>query len=309
MSTILITGGTGLIGKPLSKELVAQGHEVIILTREKKTSTDSRTRFAEWDPMTGKIDLEAILAADYIIHLAGAGVAEKRWSKKRKQEIVDSRVKSGELLVKTLKAHPNKVKALISASAIGWYGLDPRVPNPRPFTEDDPAADDFLGQACVAWEHSLDGLDNTATRLVIYRTGIVLSTEGGALKEFMKPLRFGLATILGSGRQVISWIHIDDMVRLYTTAITDASIHGVFNAVAPAPISNKDLLLKLAKLERKNSFIPIHVPAFALKIAMGEMSTEVLKSTTVSCDKLHISGYTFLYPTIDATLKNLLEKP
>lgn len=308
MSTILITGGTGLIGKALSRELAGQGHDLIILTREQKPSTDRKIRYAVWDPIKGTIDLEAVLASDYIIHLAGAGVADKRWSKKRKQEIVDSRVKSGELLVKTLTGNPNKVKALLSASAIGFYGEDPVIPNPRPFTEDDAAAQDFLGQACVAWEKSLDGLAGTAIRIVKYRTGIVLSPDGGALKEFIKPLRFGLATILGSGRQMISWIHIADMVRLYTTALNDPSMNGVFNAVAPAPVNNKDLVLKLAKTERKNSFIPIHVPAFALKIAMGEMSTEVLKSSTVACDKLHIAGYTFLYPSIDAALQQLLEK-
>ncbi|RYY57085.1 MAG: TIGR01777 family protein [Chitinophagaceae bacterium] len=311
MSTILITGGTGLIGAALSKELLASGHQLIILTRGTKTSLQAGLRYAAWDPAKGEIDLEAVLEADYIIHLAGAGVAEKRWSKKRKQEILDSRVESGKLLVKTLTTHPNKVKALVSSSAIGYYGADPVIPNPRPFTEDDPASDDFLGKTCVAWEKSLDGLDGlhgTAIRVVKFRTGIVLANEGGALREFAKPLRFGLATILGSGRQVISWIHIGDMVRLYINAVSDPSVTGVFNAVAPKPVSNKELVLKLAKLERKNSFIPIHVPSFALRLAMGEMSTEVLKSSTVSCDKLHIAGFNFLYPSIDAALENLVSQ-
>ena len=309
MSTILITGGTGLIGKPLAKSLVALGHEVFILSRTKPaTSPDPKISFSIWDPEKGVIDRELVGRADYIVHLAGAGVADKRWTKKRKEEIVQSRVKSGELLVKTLKETDHHVKALISASAIGWYGEDPSIPNPRPFTETDKASPDFLGKACLLWEKSLDGLNDTPVRVVKFRTGIVLSMEGGALKEFAKPLKAGLATILGSGKQVISWIHIDDMVRLYLDAIKDESIKGVFNAVAPVPVSNKELVLKLAELERKNFFIPVHVPGFALKIAMGEMSTEVLKSTTVNCDKLHVAGYTFLFPTIDAALGALVKR-
>ncbi|MET0636370.1 MAG: TIGR01777 family oxidoreductase, partial [Chitinophagaceae bacterium] len=238
--------------------------------------------------------------------LAGAGVADKRWNDKRKKEIVSSRVDSGKLLVRTLLENKNKLKAFISASAIGWYGKDPSVPNPRPFEETDPASEDFLGQACVAWEMSLKGLEKTAIRLVIFRTGIVLSDEGGALKEFVKPLKMGLATILGSGNQMISWIHIDDMVRLYLAAIEQENFHGIYNAVAPVPVSNKELVIKLAKASRKTFFIPVYVPGFVLRIAMGEMSSEVLKSATVSCDKLHIERFTFLYPGIDAALKSMI---
>jgi hypothetical protein len=137
------------------------------------------------------------------------------------------------------------------------------------------------------------------------RTGIVLSNEGGALKEFKKPLRWGVAAILGDGKQMISWIHIDDLVRLYIAAIEDEALNGVYNAVAPKPVSNKELTMQLARVQKGNFFIPGYVPSFVLKLVVGEMSIEVLKSATVSCDKIHYTGFTFLHPTIEAALKNL----
>ena len=307
MTTILITGGTGMIGKSLTEALLEKNYKVIILSRKisKQQPVTGNLSYAEWNIAGQTIDKEAIARADYIIHLAGEGIADKRWTKKRKQEIVDSRVKSGELLVKVLQEIPNKVKAVISASAIGWYGADTVIPNPKPFTEDDPADSSFLGATCQQWENSTEPVTQMGKRLVKLRTGIVLSKEGGALKEFERPIRFGIATILGNGRQVISWIHIDDLIRLYIAAIEDDHMRGAYNAVAPKPVSNKELMLQLAHTKKGKFFIPVHVPSFALKIALGEMSIEVLKSATISCDKIHYSGFTFLYPTIEAAIKNL----
>lgn len=305
MPTILITGGTGLIGKQLTAMLVSKDYEVIILTRSAKASGDASVSYAQWDAIKGTIDIAAIKKADYIIHLAGAGVADKRWTKKRKQEIAESRIKSGELLVKTLKENENKVKAFISSSAIGWYGPDNETSIKNGFREDAPAHDDFLGRTCLLWEESTRPLEKLNKRLVYIRTGIVLSNEGGALKEFKNPMKFGIAAILGSGRQLISWIHIEDICRMYIHAIEN-EISGVFNAVAPKPVSNKTLTLELAKRIRGRFFIPIHVPSFVLKIVLGEMSIEVLKSATVNDDKIRNTGFKFLYPSLDAALNELI---
>jgi uncharacterized protein (TIGR01777 family) len=307
MATILITGGTGLIGKALTNALLEKNYKVIVLSRQ-TSDQQARTNnlsFASWDINRQQIDKAAVENADYIIHLAGAGVADKRWTKKRKKEIVDSRVKGSELIVKALKEVPNNVKAVISASAIGWYGADPVIPNPTPFREDDPNDNAFLGETCKLWEESLKPITKMGKRLVKLRTGIVLSKDGGALKEFKNPLRFGVATILGNGKQMISWIHIDDLVRLYMAAIGDQNMNGVYNAVAPVPVSNKKLTLQLAWVQKGNFFIPVHVPSFILKMVLGEMSVEVLKSATVSCDKIHYGGFVFLYPSIEAALANL----
>jgi len=306
MATILITGGTGLVGKALGQALLEKGYRVIILSRQvdKKSETPGLS-YATWNVAAQTIDKEAIAKADYIIHLAGAGVADKRWTKKRKQEIVDSRVNSSKLIVDSFKTIPNKVKAVVSASAIGWYGPDPAIPNPKPFTEEAAANDDFLGTTCKLWEESIEPVTQLGIRLVKLRTGIVLSNEGGALKEFLKPLKFGVAAILASGKQIISWIHIDDLVNMYVAAIENENINGVYNAVAPKPVSNKELTLELAK-SRKKFFIPIHVPSFILKIMLGEMSTEVLKSATVSSNKIQRSGIDFTYPAIKEALANKL---
>ena len=307
MTTILITGGTGMIGKALTHALLEKNYKVIVLSRQtnQRQTETTNLSYAAWNVDGQTIDKEAISKADYIIHLAGAGVADKRWTKKRKQEIINSRVRSGELLVKALQDIPNKIKAVICASAIGWYGADPVIPNPKPFREDDQHDISFLGETCKLWEESVEPLRKSGKRLVKLRTGIVLSNEGGALKEFKRPLLFGVAAILGDGKQMISWIHIDDLVRLYITAIEDETLNGVYNAVAPKPVSNKELTLQLARIQKGNFFIPVHAPSFVLKLVIGEMSIEVLKSATVSCDKIHYTGFTFLYPSLDAALKNL----
>ena len=197
---------------------------------------------------------------------------------------------------------PNNVKAVISASAIGWYGPDRVVPNPHPFTEESSAANDFLGETCKQWEESLAPLNEMGIRLVTMRTGIVLSKKGGALKEFVRPLKFGVAAILGNGKQMISWIHMDDMVNLYIIAIENEKLEGAYNAVAPYPVSNKELTIALAKA-RKKFYIPVHVPSFLLKIILGEMSVEVLKSATVSAAKIRSEGFVFQFPTINAAVE------
>ena len=305
MATVLITGGTGLIGSALTKELLNKGYDVIILTRSpEKYSNTSGLSYARWDIKEQMIDGRAVTKADCIIHLAGAGVADKRWSPKRKKEIVESRTKSSALLVKGLNENVNNVKVIVSASAIGWYGAE--MDQSKSFVETDPAAEDFLGTTCRAWEASIDPVSSFGKRLVKLRTGIVLSNEGGALKEFKKPLRFGVAAILGNGKQVISWIYIEDLVRLYIYAIENSKLNGVYNAVAPFPVTNRNLVLQLAKCVRGKFFVPVYIPSFILKIVLGEMSIEVLKSASVSCEKIKKEGYTFIYPSFQAVCKTII---
>jgi uncharacterized protein len=305
MATMLITGGTGLVGKALSKALLECGHHVIILSRTPKKSSHSYLSYASWDVEKMEIDKSAIAQADHIIHLAGASVAEKRWSDRRKKEIRDSRVESGNLLVKSLKEINNKVKTVISASAIGYYGPDPAIPNPHPFTEDDPPADNFLGEICREWEEAIQPVAYMDKRLVKLRIGIVLSNEEGMVKEFKKPLRFGIASILGNGKQMISWIHIDDLVNMFLFALDNEHIEGVFNAVGPKPVSNKEFVLALAKKLRGKFAVPVYVPSFVLQIMLGEMSYEVTKSATVSADKILQEGFSFKYSHIKPALRGI----
>ncbi|MFT3676759.1 MAG: TIGR01777 family oxidoreductase [Chitinophagaceae bacterium] len=310
MAKIIITGGTGLIGRAITRALIARGDEVVILTRHpEKYAAKPGITYAGWDPDRRWIDPQVWSHAVAMIHLAGAGVADKRWTKARKKEIRDSRVQGGETIVQALSAQPHQVHTVISASGIGWYDQDPQIPNPDPFREEAPAADGFLGQTCLAWEQSLQPLEVLNIRLVKLRTAIVLSNEGGALKEFSRPLRWGIAAIMGSGRQYISWIHIDDLVRIYLFALDHTGCSGSYNAVAPTPVSNQQLTEQLGRQLRGRFFIPVYIPAFLLRWILGEMSVEVLKSTTVSCSRLHVEGFQFLYPELQPALTELLGKP
>ncbi len=307
MPSVLITGGTGLVGTAVKSLLEGKGYEVILLTRSKTPIKGQ----AHWDINAGTIDATAIAAADYIIHLAGAGVADKRWSTARKQEILDSRTKSSALLVKALTETPNKVKAVISASAIGWYGPDQNNGvnhlAAQGFVETDPSYPDFLGTTCAAWEASIAPVTSPGLqkRLVCLRTGIVLSKQGGALKEFLKPLAVRMAAVLGNGKQMISWIDVRDLAKMFLYAIEHENLSGSYNAVAPGPVSNKTLTQTLAKVLYGKFYITTYVPSFILKIMLGEMSIEVLKSTTVSAQKIQDAGFVFDYPEITKSLSSL----
>lgn len=308
MSTILITGGTGLIGTALTKLLTTAGHKVIILSRSNKTSDNDKISYALWDVKKQTYDAASFSSADYIIHLAGAGVADKKWTRDRKKEIIESRTESSALIIKALQAVSNKVKAVISASAIGWYGDDEkRTPRRKCFTEEMRADKEFLGETCRLWEESIEPVQQLGKRTVKLRIGIVLSNDGGALPEFKKPIRFGIAGVLGSGKQVISWIHIEDLCRMFLYAIEHEQVEGVYNAVAPIPVRNKELTLLLAQKMKGKFFVHLHVPTFVLQAMLGQLSVEVLKSATVSCQKIMESGFTFLYPAIEPALNNLIK--
>ena len=311
MKTVLITGGTGLVGIALTKLLLGKGYEIIILTRNPQKATansafGNQVSYAVWDVAAQTIDVAAVQQADHIIHLAGAGVVEKRWTDSYKKEIVDSRVNSSKLLIDTLAKTPHHVKTFVSASAIGWYNADSSQSLQEGFTEDAPAANNFLGETCKLWEASILPVEQLGIRRVCLRTGIVLAKEGGALAEFKKPIKLGVAAILGSGKQIVSWIALEDLCQMYCFALENEAMTGSYNAVAPHPVSNKILTLTLAKAMKGKWFIPVHVPDFVLKMMLGESSIEVLKSTTVSSKKIEMAGYRFELPAIEDAIKSLV---
>ena len=308
MATVLITGGTGMVGKHLTELLVVKGYDVIIVSRKKVLARrHASISYALWDVEKQTIDTSAIANTDYIIHLAGANVTEKRWSNKRKNEIINSRTQSSKLLVKALTSIPNKVKAVVSASAIGYYGPDTKESLLKGFNEESPVDNAYLGETCRLWEESIEPITSLGIRLIKLRIGIVLSKEGGALHEFMKPLKWGVAAILGKGKQVISWIHQEDLSRMFVYALENEQLKGAYNAVSSCPVTNKELTLCLARLLKGTSYIPIHVPTFMLNIILGEMSIEVLKSATVNNYKIKNAGFNFKFSEIETALKEAIE--
>ncbi|TAD82522.1 MAG: TIGR01777 family protein [Bacteroidetes bacterium] len=308
--TVLITGGTGLVGQTLCPILLQAGYGVIILTRRLPDSNRKPAlpglSYALWNPDLKTIDEKAFANANIVVHLAGAGVMDQPWTQAYKAEIKNSRVESAALLVRSLASLPHSVETVISASAIGWYGADA---GGGPFVETDPAAPGFLGETCQQWEAAISPVTSTGQRLAIFRTGIVLSTAGGAMAEFLKPLRFRLATILGSGTQMVSWIHATDLANMMLYTIENPAVNGIYNAVAPQPVTNKQLNLALGKTLYGNAFVALPAPTFILKLMLGQRSVEILKSANVSAQKIESAGFKFQFPAITAALKNLLKKP
>lgn len=306
MQTVAITGGTGFIGSRLSSFLIQKGYKVIIFSRQPAPAQmPPNISFALWNVATQQIDAEALASADYVVHLAGENVAAKRWTKKQRKKIVDSRAQSSALLIQGLQNTPNSVQAVISMSAIGWYGAD--AGKQQPFTEDAPPDSSFLGETCRLWEEAIQPVTHLQKRLVILRCGIVLGSHGGFLQAFQKPVqKWGIAPVFGSGRQIMSWIHIEDLCRMILFAIETPALQGVYNAVAPQPIMQQTFIMQLAKLLRGTKYMVISLPGWLVKLVLGAMSVEVLKSTTVSADKIKQTGFTFFYPSCEVALKQLL---
>lgn len=299
MSQVLISGGSGLVGKALCRKLQAKGYDVAILSR---TNKDEFKTYL-WDPQNNIIDPEAIASSDYIIHLAGANIAKKRWSSSRKKIILDSRVKSANLIFNEVKKQNKNLKAFISASAVGYYGA---ITSDKIFTEEDDASDDFLGQTCKKWEQAAKQFETLDIRTTILRTGLVLNKQGGALSKMSIPVKLGLASALGTGKQYIPWLHIDDLCEIYIKAIEDNQMEGVFNAVAPDFQTNKSFTKALAKVHSKPYFLT-KTPAFILKSTLGEMSNLLLKGSRVSSEKLIKIGFTFKFSKLDGTLKDIMK--
>ena len=300
MEKVLITGGTGLIGKYLSDKLVSKGYEVAFLSR--KSSNSKSIKSYQWNVEQMTMDEEALSSSDYIFHLAGANIGEKRWSAKRREEIVESRVNSGQLLYETFKKSNSKLKAFISASAVGYYGA---ITSDKIFSETDEAAQDFLGETCKQWENSIEGFRNSDVRTVVLRTGVVLSEKGGALEKMMLPFRLGIGSPTGSGNQYMAWIHIEDLCNMYIKAIQESKMNGVYNAVAPEHVTNRLFCKTLAKVMKKPFWFP-SIPAFVLKLLLGKMSEIVLTGSRVSCQKIIQEGFEFSYPTVKGALQSVL---
>lgn len=298
--TILVAGGSGLVGRRLSALLESRHFKVIRLSRA--ASNPSKGVF-HWDPSKGEIDLEAIELADVVINLAGESIAGALWTPWRRRKIINSRILSTRLLAQTLKTHPNKVGLVINASATGYYGDTGEMI----MHEECPAATDFLGTTCKRWEDEALKFKDAGKRTVIYRIGIVLSDEGGMLSEVLKPAFFRTLTVFGSGKQYQSWIHIDDLCRLMVRAINHEEITGVYNAVAPGPLTNRNFMILLGQI-LGGFFLRIRIPSIFMRMLMGEMAKIVVSGTRVSSRKIEETGFKFTYPDADDALRNLLGK-
>lgn len=292
MVKVLITGGTGLIGKQLQKVLRENNFEVAVLTRSPKSKNEFH-----WNISENYIDIKAFDKVTHIIHLAGAGIADKRWTLKRKKELIDSRVKSTTLLLKKIKEYKVPLQGFISASGIGYYGA---VTSDKIFTEEDTPKNDFISTICVQWEKATSQFINIDIPVTILRTGVVLTKKNGALSKMNTPL---FLSALGTGKQYIPWIHIDDLCNLYLKAVVNSNFKGIYNAVAPEHQTNQSFTKTLGSILKK-PVLPMNAPSFILKTALGEMAYMLLNGSRVSAKKTNLF-YSFVYPDLVTALKNI----
>lgn len=292
MIKVVVTGGTGLVGSYLIAKLKKEEYEVAVLSRTPKKEGEYK-----WDINKGYIDEKALLGVDYIIHLAGAGVVEKRWTKERKDLLIHSRVKSSNLLFKKVKELNINLKGFVSASGIGYYGA---IDSDKTFTEEALPQNDFISEICVKWEEAANQFKSLKIPVTILRIGVVLSKDGGALKKMNTPL---FLSILGNGKQIMPWIHIEDLGNLFFKAINDDAFKGVFNAVSPKNDSNKIFTKVLGKVLGK-IVLPIHLPSFILKLILGESSIILLKGPKVSSIKVK-KYYQFKYNSLQEALQEI----
>lgn len=284
---VLITGATGMIGQALVPALIKKGYQVSILSRRARPLAN--TRVFLWNVEDQIIDTACFDGVSTIIHLAGENIAGKRWSEKRKQEIVNSRVNSTKLLYKGLASCNHNVTAIISASAVGYYGNS----TDELLTENSPAGDDFLARCCAKWEAAVDELKTLKLRIVKLRTGFILDRKKGGLPLMSLPVKLFLGAPLGTGKQWVPWIHLDDMVNMYIHALENP-VEGTFNAAAPTPATNRTLTQTIAKVMCRPVW-PINVPRPLLQSILGEMSIVALSSTNTSAQKILDAGFTFKY--------------
>ena len=300
---VIISGGTGLIGRPLSAALLADGHEVTVLSRDPIEVLDmpSGVLLYRWNIQNTEGWGHLLDGADAVINLAGAGIGDKRWSSKRKEEIRRSRIQAGRVILDAFQAAKERPGVLIQASAVGYYGPQD---NDVEITEDAPPGEGFLAGVCVDWELSTAPVEKLGVRRPIIRSGVVLSREGGALPRLMRPFKFFVGGKLGRGDQWLPWIHIEDEVRAIQFLLKDQGATGPFNLCAPNPVRNQEAARILGRVLGKPSALP--VPAFALKAALGEMAEMVLTGQRAVPKRLLERGFAFKYPALADALQDLL---
>ncbi|MDO9039363.1 MAG: TIGR01777 family oxidoreductase [Lutibacter sp.] len=297
MDSILVTGGTGLIGKKLCELLRKKGYNVGVLSRNQHTKPNNYY----WNTETLYIDAKAIVEADYIIHLAGEGIADKRWTPQRKKDLINSRVKTANLLFEKVKELNPNLKGFIAASGIGYYGA---TTSEKIYEENDAGGEDFISEICKVWEKASLQFDAINIRTVIFRTGVVLSKEGGALEKLSKPIKLGVGAPIGSGEQYIPWIHLNDLCNMYVEAIENNEIKGIYNAVAPEHVTNKSLTKIIANKLNKPLWLP-NIPSFVIKLLLGKMAVIILEGSRVSSEKIMVTGFKFKFPNIKEALQKL----
>ncbi len=298
---VLVTGGSGMIGSRLRSMLASEGYSTFTLGRK---PTNIVGHHYHWDPVNMEIDTVALEKSPVIVHLAGASVGSGRWTRSRRQEILNSRVHSSELLHRSISMSDRKPSVLVSASAIGYYGDR----GDEALDEDSSRGEGFLADVTDAWEDAVSKIADLGVRVVTLRIGMVISPSGGALDKISAPIRIYAGSPLGSGKQYVSWIHIDDLSRIILRAISDPSMEGTYNATAPHPVTNKELTIEVARALGRSIFLP-PAPSLALRLALGQMADLVLHSQRVLPKRLENSGFHYLYPDLPGALKAVFHRP
>lgn len=296
---IVISGGTGLVGKEITSLLQQQGHEIWALSRQK---TDIEKKIFHWDPLKKEIDPQALKDCDAVIHLAGENIGSSlRWTEEKKEKIRNSRVEGTRFLVEEILKSESPLKTFISASAIGYYGDT----GDRPVDEKGASADDFLGKVCKEWEKAAEPLLEKGIRVVQARFGVVLSPNGGALQKMLTPFKLCLGGVLGSGKQFMSWIALDDLARALYFCLTENEISGPVNCVSPNPVTNQEFTKTLGKVLRRPTIF--WIPEFKVKLLFGEMGKALfLQSSYVLPNVLEKKGFEFFHPHLEEALDSLL---
>lgn len=300
MKKVLITGGSGLVGSALSEKLQKNGYEVVWLGRSAKVG---KFKTFAWDYTNNYVDPKAFEGITHLVHLAGAGIADKRWTSSRKKEILESRSLGTSCLIENLKAQNVQLQSFVGASAIGYYGPS----GDQLLEETSPAGNDFMAEVCKAWEAAYQDASKVSSFFSMVRIGIVLSKEGGALPKLQMPFKFFAGAALGNGKQWMSWIHISDLVDQIIFQLEGKAPQGIYNAVAPLPVTNIVFTNEIGRILGRPVWMP-NVPAFLLKIALGEMSATVLGSQKVVNNKIQETGFRFQYGNLGAALTHLIEK-